>query len=92
MALTLKVDNGEFIFSGRSMQITKDKNALLKDYNKQIYNYGIVLCMLPSGKGSIKINQQIGNARVVRNDYLSKRIKLYEKSKLTLSVSEYKKN
>ena len=39
MALTLKVDNGEFIFSGRSIQITKDKNNLLKDYNKQIYNY-----------------------------------------------------
>lgn len=92
MALTLKVDNGEFIFSGRSMQITKDKNALLKDYNKQIYNYGIVLCMLPSGEEIIKINQQIGNARVVRNDYLSKRIELYEKSKSTLSVSEYKKN
>ena len=35
MALTLKVDNGEFIFSGRSMQITKDKNALLKDYNNK---------------------------------------------------------
>ena len=41
MSLTLIVDNNNYIFFGRSMQITKDKNLLLKPYHKQILNYGI---------------------------------------------------
>ena len=90
--LTLEVNNGEFIFHGRSMQITKEKNALLAPYGKILFSYGKVLRLLPTEVETQNINQQIGNARFVRNSYLNERNKIYETSKTTLTVADYKKN
>ena len=93
MALELNIlENGEFSFSGRSMQITKEKNALLVPYCKILSNYGKVICLLPDNEQMQCINQQIGNARFVRNDYLNERIRTYKESEAILTVSEYKKN
>lgn len=92
MSLTLTVDNNNYIFSGRSMQITKDKNLLLKPYHKQIHNYGIQLKLLPTEEQSNCLNQQIGNARFVRNHYLNDRIELYKNTKQTLTIEKYKKD
>ena len=47
--LTLDVKNDDFIFHGRSMQITQDKNKLLAPYNKTILNYGVILQLLLTG-------------------------------------------
>ena len=91
MSLELNIINNEFVFSGRSIHITKDKNALLKPYHKQLLNYGLKLQLLPNEKQIEMLNQQIGNARFVRNNYLSKRIEVYETSKQTLTVNEFKK-
>ena len=92
MSLTLTVDNNNYIFSGRSMQITKDKNLLLKPYHKHIHNYGIQLKLLPTEEQSNCLNQQIGNARFVRNHYLNDRIELYKNTKQTLTIEKYKKD
>ena len=80
-----------YSFSGRSYNITKEKNSLLNPYNKQVYNYGFKLQLLPNEEQITNFNQQIGNARFVRNTYLNDRIKFYEDNKTILSVSEYKK-
>ena len=90
--LTLEVKNNNFIFHGRSMQITKDKNTLLAPYNKMVFNYGVVLKLLPTSVQESNINQQIGNARFVRNNYLKEREELYKSSKTTLTVADYKAN
>lgn len=89
--LTLEIINNKYIFHGRSFTITKDKNTLLEPYGKMLLNYGIILSLLQNEKQTININQQIGNARFVRNNYLSERKNLYETSKETLFVSDYKK-
>ena len=90
--LTLEIDNDNYIFHGRSMQITKEKNKLLAPYNKMVFNYGIVLMTLPTEENIRAFNQQIGNARFVRNDYLSQRNNVYLTTKSILSVAEYKKD
>ena len=90
--LTLEVKNNEFIFHGRSMQITKDKNTLLAPFGKMVFNYGVILKLLPIEDQVFKMNQQIGNARFVRNDYLNERETQYKKDKSTLTVADYKKN
>ena len=90
--LTLEVNNNEFIFHGRSIKITEDKNKLLELYGKIIFNYGVVLQLLPTEEQISSFNQQIGNARFVRNNYLSERINLYNSSKQTLCPSDYRKN
>ena len=89
MALTL---NQDFTFSGKSLNITKEKNKLLEPYNKQIWNYGIVLALIPTETQKENLNQQIGNARFVANQYLAKRKEIYNNEKRTLSVNEYSKN
>lgn len=91
--LTLEVtDNNEYIFHGRSFQITKDKNVLLAPYNKMVFNYGIILALLPTNGQETQFSQQIGNARFVRNKYLTERNKVYAEKKEILSVADYKKN
>ena len=90
--LTLKIQNGEYVFNGRSMQITKDKNALLAPYDKMIMNYGVVLSILPEENKKSDIHQQIGNARVVHNDYWEQRKAVYEKDKTILTPAKYKKD
>lgn len=91
--LTLEInEQNEFVFHGRSMQITKDKNKLLEPYGKMVWNYGTVFALKPTEEQTIQIKQQIGNARVVRNDYLRCRIDEYDKNKTTLSPAKYKKD
>lgn len=91
--LALEVtENNEYIFHGRSFQITKDKNALLAPYGKMVFNYGVVLGLLPTDTQKQQLSQQIGNARFVRNKYLEERNKLYSETKETLSVADYKKH
>ena len=84
--------DGTFEFRGGKggFNIIKQKNKALEPYGKCIYNYGVLLELIPEGKQAA-INQQIGNARVVHNDYLSKREEYYKETKKTLSVLQYKK-
>lgn len=91
MAITVtKKADGTFQFKGRSFQPTKDKNKALEPYGKQLHEYGKVLLLLPAPEQAKVLNQQIGNARFVRNHYLADRIAHYEKNKTTLSVNDYK--
>ena len=92
MSLELLVEDGNYKFKGTSHNITKEKNTLLKPFHKQVYNFGCKLCLQPTKDQEEQLNQQIGNARFVRNNYLSSRIEYYEQNKTILSVSEYKKN
>ena len=84
--------DGTFEFRGGKggFNIIKQKNKALEPYGKCIYNYGVLLELIPEGKQAA-INQQIGNARVVHNDYLSKREEYYKETKKALTVSQYKK-
>lgn len=99
MPITLDVKNGGFSFHGTSFTKTKDKNKLLEPYDKQVSNYGLVLEMLPTEEEAAALNQQIGNARFVRNAYLKARNEFYQEHKMetdpkkkTLTVSTYKKD
>ena len=87
------MDDGTFKFNGGKsvFNITMQKNKALEPYGKCIHNYGVLLELIPGDKQTA-INQQIGNARVVHNDYLSKRIDYYKESKETMTVSKYKKD
>ena len=80
----------EFCGGRGGFNITKQKNKALEPYGKCIHNYGGLLELIPGDKQAA-INQQIGNARVVHNDYLSKREEYYKETKKALTVSQYKK-
>ena len=84
--------DGTFKFHGGKggFNIIVQKNKALEPYGKCIHNYGVLLELIPGDKQSA-INQQIGNARVVHNDYLSKREEYYKETKKTLTVLQYKK-
>lgn len=84
--------DGTFEFHGGKggFNIIKQKNKALEPYGKCIHNYGVLLELIPGDKQTA-INQQIGNARVVHNDYLSKREEYYKETKKALTVSQYKK-
>lgn len=84
--------DGTFEFHGGKggFNIIVQKNKALEPYGKCIHNYGVLLELIPGDKQSA-INQQIGNARVVHNDYLSKREEYYKETKKTLTVLQYKK-
>ena len=84
--------DGTFEFRGGKggFNIIKQKNKALEPYGKCIHNYGVLLELIPGDKQAA-INQQIGNARVVHNDYLSKREEYYRETKKALTVSQYKK-
>ena len=80
----------EFRGGKGGFNIIKQKNKALEPYGKCIHNYGVLLELIPEDKQAA-INQQIGNARVVHNDYLSKREEYYKETKKALTVSQYKK-
>ena len=84
--------DGTFKFHGGKggFNIIVQKNKALEPYGKCIHNYGVLLELIPGDKQAA-INQQIGNARVVHNDYLSKREEYYKETKKTLTVLQYKK-
>ena len=84
--------DGTFEFHGGKggFNIIVQKNKALEPYGKCIHNYGVLLELIPGDKQSA-INQQIGNARVVHNDYLSKHEEYYKETKKALTVSQYKK-
>ena len=87
----IKNKDGSFNFKGKSFKITEDKNKALEPFNKQVWDYGLVLYLLPDNDKREKINQQIGNANFVANNYLDEREKLYKEKKELLSVATYKK-
>ena len=89
---TKQQPDGTFEFCGGKggFNIIKQKNKALEPYGKCIHNYGVLLELIPGDKQAA-INQQIGNARVVHNDYLSKREEYYKETKKALTVSQYKK-
>ena len=90
MAVTATKVNGQFQFSGRAINITQAKNKALEPYNCIVHDYGITLELLPDAAQKQALAQQIGNARFVRNHYLSDRKNYYKATKKTLSVNEYK--
>ena len=87
-----QLPDGTFRFHGRANDITRQKNKALEPFGKQVLNYGQVLRLLPTPEQAQVLNQQIGNARFVRNRYLRERIRLYQEKKETLSVADYKKH
>lgn len=93
MAITAEqLPDGTFRFHGRANDITRQKNKALEPFGKQVFNYGQVLRLLPTQEQAQALNQQIGNARFVRNRYLEERIRLYQEKKETLSAADYKKH
>ena len=87
----IKNKDGSFSFKGKSFKITEDKNKALEPFNKQVWDYGLVLYLIPDNDKREKINQQIGNANFVANNYLDEREKLYKEKKEFLNVATYKK-
>ena len=90
--VTVEVADGIFVFHGGKggHNITERKNKALEPYGKCIYNYGLLLELIPGDKTS-SINQNIGNSRYIHNNYLAERIKYYGEHKETLSIDQYKK-
>ena len=87
MAITAEqLPDVTFRFHGRANDITIQKNKALEPFGKQVLNYGQVLRLLPTPEQAQDLNQQIGNARFVRNRYLEERIRLYQEKKLSLGV------
>ena len=84
------LQDGTFEFHGRSFSPSKDKNAALEPFGKELLQRGRILEILPTDQQAERIRQFNGCARVARNDYLEQRIAAYQKDKSTLSVSEYK--
>ena len=84
-------DTGVFSFAGRAINITKQKNAALAPYNKMVRNYGLVFELKPSKEDIVNLNTQIGNARFMRNQYLSTCKQYYEATHLHLSMDAFKK-
>ena len=60
-----QLPDGTFEFSGGKggFNIVERKNNALEPYGKCIWNYGVVLELIP-GEKQADINQQIGNARL----------------------------
>ena len=88
-----QMPDGTFEFSGGrgGFNIVTQKNKALEPYGKCIWNYGVVLELVPGEKQSA-INQQIGNARFVHNNYLHERKEYYNLYKKTLTISQYQKD
>ena len=90
--------DGTFSFEGRAFDIVKAKNLALEPYGYQLRCYGLRLMIHPTDEQRVQINKTIGCFRVVYNDYLASRKKVYEESenengkKKHLSPNEYKKN
>ena len=90
--ITLEIlDDGEYVFHGRSLNPTRDKNRALAPLNKQIWSRGQQLSLLPTEEQKTLIHKTNGCARVVKNDYRDKRIEQFETERTTLSVATYKK-
>lgn len=88
-----QMPDGTFEFSGGKggFNIIVQKNKALEPYGKCIWNYGVVLELIPGEKQSA-INQQIGNAMLVHNNYLRERKEYYNQYKKALTVSQYQKD
>ena len=98
MAVSLQItDDGCYQFKGNSFQATEDKNKLLAPYDKQVVHWGQKFELQPTAEQAAALNQQIGNARFLRNRYLSMRNEYYKKQKeagsddLTLTPAVFKK-
>lgn len=91
MALSLVVNADVYEFHGRSRFPTKEKNALLLPLNKMLHQYGAVLEMYPNKDQANLLSRTCGCARVVHNDFIAARQKVYQEEKRTLSLDEYKK-
>ena len=89
--ITVEIKDGKFIFHGRSLSPTKDKNKALAPYGKQVSNQGTQLRILPSEEQLSLIRKTNGCSRFVRNDYLNNRISVFQEKRETLSVAAYKK-
>ena len=93
MAITAEqLPDGTFRFHGRANDITRQKNKALEPFGKQVLNYGLVLRLLPTPEQAQALNQQIGNARFVRNRYLEERILLYQEKNSLSELKPLKKN
>ena len=90
MELTI-MDNGDYAFSGRAVNITKEKNKACAEYGKQVLNYGCVFEALPDKGQKVFFAKSFGCKRVVENHYLKTRQSVYVSEKRTLTSSEYKK-
>lgn len=87
----IKQNDGTFQFHGRSLRITEDKNKALGPFGMCLHNYGIVLMLLPDEAQTNALDQQIGNARFIRNRYLADRQAYYAQTGESLTVPCYKK-
>ena len=90
--IAIQNNDGSYSFKGRSLNITKEKNIALEPFSKQVWNYGLVLHLLPNEQNISDINNQIGNARFLANRYKDDRDNFYNENKSILNVSTYKKD
>lgn len=86
----IKQDDGTFRFSGRSFRPTEEKMQALAPYGMLLHNWGIILMLLPDPVQTQALDQQIGNARFIRNRYLADRQDYYARSGESLTVACYK--
>lgn len=89
--IVTRADDGSFVFSGRAFSQTKAKNEALAEFGCVVHDWGVTLALLPNEAQAEVIRQQIGNARFVRNRYLSDRSEYYKETKEILSPTVYKK-
>ena len=59
MELVFK-DNGDYAFSGRAVNITKEKNKACAVYGKQVLNYGCVFEALPDKEQKVFFAKSFG--------------------------------
>ena len=90
MKLTI-MDNGDYTFSGRAVNVTAEKNKACAAYGKQVLNYGCVFEALPDERQKTFFAKSFGCKRVVENHYLKTRQSVYASERRTLTSAEYKK-
>ena len=78
--IAIQNNDGSYSFKGRSLNITKEKNIALEPFHKQVWNYGLVLHLLPNEQNVSDINRQIGNARFLANKYKDDRDNFYNEN------------
>ena len=86
----LKIENDKFIFSGKSNNITEEKNKLLAPFNKKILNYALKTEVLLDKSQQIQVNKTIGCKRFVKNAYLDIQKDMYNKNGFHFKKGDFK--
>ena len=86
----LKIENDKFIFSGKSNNITEEKNKLLVPFNKQILNYALKTQILPDESQITLVHKSTGCKRLIKNLYIDIEKDFYKRQGKYLNKSDFK--